>query len=150
MAPIAPCEEARIAYFSMEIALEPGILTYSGGLGMLAGDTLRSAADFGFGVVGVTLGLSERVSSVSVWMNEASNMSTRTTIAEDLDQIANQFEAEFAHEFETAPSRFPGRARRCNVQTIVKVLGSSVPLPQLPDLRQRLAHLRRSRRRHFE
>jgi starch phosphorylase len=34
-----------IAYFSMEIALEEGIPTYSGGLGILAGDMLRSAAD---------------------------------------------------------------------------------------------------------
>lgn len=34
-----------IAYFSMEIALEPGMPTYSGGLGVLAGDTIRSAAD---------------------------------------------------------------------------------------------------------
>jgi starch phosphorylase len=34
-----------IAYFSMEIALDPNIPTYSGGLGMLAGDTLRSVAD---------------------------------------------------------------------------------------------------------
>jgi len=34
-----------IAYFSMEIALSPKLPTYSGGLGMLAGDTLRSAAD---------------------------------------------------------------------------------------------------------
>ena len=34
-----------IAYFSMEIALSPALPTYSGGLGMLAGDTLRSASD---------------------------------------------------------------------------------------------------------
>src|SRR5215471_6182486 len=45
----------RIAYFSMEIALEPDIPTYSGGLGILAGDTLRSAADLGTPVVAVTL-----------------------------------------------------------------------------------------------
>lgn len=31
-----------IAYFSMEIALAPEIPTYSGGLGVLAGDTIRS------------------------------------------------------------------------------------------------------------
>src|SRR5438477_2508952 len=45
----------RISYFSMEIALEPDIPTYSGGLGILAGDTLRSAADLGTPVVAVTL-----------------------------------------------------------------------------------------------
>lgn len=33
--------EERVAYFSMEIALAPEIPTYSGGLGMLAGDAVR-------------------------------------------------------------------------------------------------------------
>lgn len=45
----------KIAYFSMEIALESAIPTYSGGLGVLAGDTLRSAADLGVPIVGITL-----------------------------------------------------------------------------------------------
>ena len=44
-----------IAYFSMEIALDPSIPTYSGGLGVLAGDTLRSMADLGVPVVAVTM-----------------------------------------------------------------------------------------------
>src|SRR3712207_6545429 len=44
-----------IAYFSMEIGLEPALPTYSGGLGILAGDTLKSAADLGLPVVGITL-----------------------------------------------------------------------------------------------
>ena len=44
-----------IAYFSMEIALESSLPTYSGGLGVLAGDMLRSAADLGLFMVGVTL-----------------------------------------------------------------------------------------------
>jgi len=39
----------------MEIALDPNMPTYSGGLGMLAGDTLRSAADLGAPVAAVTL-----------------------------------------------------------------------------------------------
>lgn len=47
--------KATIAYFSMEIALESSLPTYSGGLGVLAGDTLRSAADTGLPLVGVTL-----------------------------------------------------------------------------------------------
>ena len=45
----------RIAYFSMEIALRPDIPTYSGGLGVLAGDTLRSAADLDIPLVAVSL-----------------------------------------------------------------------------------------------
>jgi glycogen phosphorylase len=48
-------DRPRIAYFSMEIALAAGIPTYSGGLGILAGDTLRSAADLKIPMVGVTL-----------------------------------------------------------------------------------------------
>ena len=44
-----------VAYFSMEICLEQAIPTYSGGLGVLAGDTLRSAADLGVPMVAVTL-----------------------------------------------------------------------------------------------
>jgi glycogen phosphorylase len=45
----------RIAYFSMEIAMHNDIPTYSGGLGVLAGDTLRSAADLEVPLIGVTL-----------------------------------------------------------------------------------------------
>src|SRR5271156_382196 len=45
----------RIAYFSMEIALSPTLPTYSGGLGVLAGDTLRSAADTAAPMVAVSL-----------------------------------------------------------------------------------------------
>ena len=48
-------DQRTIAYFSMEIALENGIPTYSGGLGILAGDTIRSAADLRVPMVGVTL-----------------------------------------------------------------------------------------------
>ncbi|CAG0949671.1 glycogen phosphorylase [Phycisphaerales bacterium] len=48
-------DKPRVAYFSMEIALDPAIPTYSGGLGILAGDTLRAAADLALPVVGVTL-----------------------------------------------------------------------------------------------
>ena len=47
--------EPRVAYFSMEIALRSEIPTYAGGLGILAGDTLRSAADLSLPLVAVTL-----------------------------------------------------------------------------------------------
>ena len=39
----------------MEIAINPGMHTYSGGLGVLAGDTLRSAADLGVPLIAFTL-----------------------------------------------------------------------------------------------
>jgi starch phosphorylase len=48
-------EQRIIAYFSMEIGVSPAIPTYSGGLGVLAGDTIRSAADLHVPMVAVTL-----------------------------------------------------------------------------------------------
>lgn len=48
-------DEPQIAYFSMEIGLEDGLPTYAGGLGILAGDTIRAAADLGIPMVAVTL-----------------------------------------------------------------------------------------------
>ncbi|OGS33688.1 MAG: alpha-glucan phosphorylase [Elusimicrobia bacterium RIFOXYC2_FULL_34_12] len=48
-------KDSKIAYFSMEIGIDSRIPTYSGGLGVLAGDTLKSFADLKVPVVGITL-----------------------------------------------------------------------------------------------
>jgi glycogen phosphorylase len=48
-------KEPKIAYFSMEIGLSADLPTYSGGLGVLAGDTIKSAADLKLPMVAVTL-----------------------------------------------------------------------------------------------
>lgn len=48
-------ENRRIAYFSMEVAVGQSMPTYSGGLGVLAGDTLKSCADLRVPIVGVSL-----------------------------------------------------------------------------------------------
>lgn len=61
LAPDRPAEHpavARrplIAYFSMEVALKDELPTYSGGLGVLAGDFLKSAADLATPLVAVSL-----------------------------------------------------------------------------------------------
>jgi len=47
--------EPMIAYFSMEIGIKNDIPTYSGGLGILAGDTIKSAADLNLPLVAITL-----------------------------------------------------------------------------------------------
>ncbi|NLW83856.1 MAG: alpha-glucan family phosphorylase [Phycisphaerae bacterium] len=47
--------ERKIAYFSMEIGLDDAMPTYSGGLGILAGDTILSAADFRVPMAAVSL-----------------------------------------------------------------------------------------------
>jgi starch phosphorylase len=48
-------EGAKVAYFSMEIAANKDMPTYSGGLGVLAGDVIRSSADLRLPLVAITL-----------------------------------------------------------------------------------------------
>ena len=48
-------EPRKIAYFSMEIGIDGNMPTYSGGLGVLAGDTIKSAADLSVPLVAVSL-----------------------------------------------------------------------------------------------
>lgn len=48
-------ELSRVAYFSMEFGLSEALPIYSGGLGVLAGDHLKTAGELGVPVVGVGL-----------------------------------------------------------------------------------------------
>jgi starch phosphorylase len=48
-------EQRSVAYLSMEIGIDERICTYSGGLGVLAGDTIRSVADLKVPMVAITL-----------------------------------------------------------------------------------------------
>jgi glycogen phosphorylase len=74
----------KIAYFSMEIGVRNEIPTYAGGLGILAGDTIRSCADLNIPVVAVTL------------------ISRRGYFRQELDSRGRQIE----HPQEWDPSRF--------------------------------------------
>jgi glycogen phosphorylase len=55
MATLAHPPKRFVGYFSMEIALENAMPSYSGGLGVLAGDTIRAAADIRLPMVAVSL-----------------------------------------------------------------------------------------------
>ena len=48
-------DKLKFAYFAMEVGVKPEIPNYSGGFGIVAGDTLRAAADLGLTAAGVTL-----------------------------------------------------------------------------------------------
>jgi Glucan phosphorylase len=48
-------QNRKIAYFSMEIGIDSRIPTYSGGLGVLAADTISACADLNVPMVAVTL-----------------------------------------------------------------------------------------------
>lgn len=74
----------RIAYFSMEVAADPRMPTYSGGLGILAGDTLKSCADLKIPLVAVSL------------------LYSKGYFDQKLDEWGNQQESPVAWE----PSRF--------------------------------------------
>lgn len=50
-----PAAQPRVAYFCMEYALDPVLRTYAGGLGILAGDYLKGAKDYGYPIVGIGL-----------------------------------------------------------------------------------------------
>lgn len=67
-------EPRSVAYFSMEIGLEAGMPTYSGGLGVLAGDTIRAAADLKVPMVAVSLlhrkGYFHQLLDASGWQHE--------------------------------------------------------------------------------
>lgn len=75
-------KSGNVAYFSMEIGIDSSMPTYSGGLGVLAGDTLRAAADLGLPVVGVTL------------------LHRRGYFRQRLDAAGNQFELPATWNFE--------------------------------------------------
>jgi starch phosphorylase len=87
----------RVAYFSMEIAMESDIPTYSGGLGVLAGDTLRAAADIGVPMVAVTL-----VSRAGYFRQAIDPQGRQVELADDWDpaRYATRLQATVALELE--------------------------------------------------
>src|SRR5512143_2359604 len=65
---------ARVAYFSCEFGIDEGLPIYSGGLGVLSGDHLKSASDLGIPLVGVGLlyqkGYFRQVLNLDGWQQE--------------------------------------------------------------------------------
>src|SRR3970040_891265 len=65
---------ARVAYFSCEYGIDEGLPIYSGGLGVLSGDHLKSASDLGVPLVGVGLlyqkGYFRQMLSLDGWQQE--------------------------------------------------------------------------------
>jgi len=67
-------QDTKIAYFSAEFGLHESVPIYSGGLGVLAGDHLKSASDLGLPLVGVSLmyreGYFRQYLNVDGWQQE--------------------------------------------------------------------------------
>ncbi len=109
-----------IAYFSMEVGIEAKMPTYGGGLGVLAGDTLRGAADLGVDMVGITLlhrkGYLRQRLDDSGWQTEAA-----------VDWPVSEFLKEMPHR---AIVKLEGRAVNIRAwkRDVVGIDGFSVPV----------------------
>ncbi len=113
-------KEPKIAYFSMEIGVHNDIPTYSGGLGVLAGDTIRSAADLQLPMVAVTL------------------LSKKGYFTQEIDasgrQIEHPTEWEPSHHMQLLPHKVTVRIERRDVSiqawqyTVESLTGGSVPV----------------------
>ena len=101
-----PDKTMHIAYFSMEYGIGEGLPIYSGGLGMLSGDHLKSASDLGLPLVGVGLlyrkGYVQQVLNRDSWQverypeNDWYNMPVQ--IVKDASGQPLRVEVEFAGE----------------------------------------------------
>jgi starch phosphorylase len=100
-----------IAYFSMDVAADSAIPTYSGGLGVLAGDMLRSAADLEIPIVAVSLlhrkgyfdqrldSYGNQLESPSKWLpeNHLKRLTTKVSVSlEDRDVVVGAWQYLFA------------------------------------------------------
>ncbi|MGJ8723228.1 MAG: alpha-glucan family phosphorylase [Roseibacillus sp.] len=113
-------DDPEIAYFSMEIALQSKLPTYAGGLGILAGDTLRSAADMEVPMCAVTL------------------LHRKGYLRQELDASGWQFEHECPWSVEGALEEMSPRVRlsldgrelevRCWRYFIVGITGHQLPV----------------------
>ncbi|MBD3273805.1 MAG: alpha-glucan family phosphorylase, partial [Candidatus Marinimicrobia bacterium] len=90
-----------ICYFTMEIALRADMPTYGGGLGVLAGDTLKSAADMGLNLVGITM----------LWRNGY--------FKQTIDDEGWQHEENAVWDYKSKLNKLPNYAR-------IKIAGESV------------------------
>lgn len=94
-----------VAYFSMEIGLQGDMKTYCGGLGILAGDTLKSAADMGINIVGVSILYKKG------WFKQI--LDTK------IGQIETGDDWDFANKLKLRPERFTMEIK--NTQVVVQI-----------------------------
>jgi glycogen phosphorylase len=129
----------EVAYFSMEIALDPAMPTYAGGLGVLAGDTLRSAADLSVPIVGVSL-LHRRG-----YFYQRLDGDGRQT-EEPVDWVVGDFLQETPHRVEVTIEGRPVKVRAWRYDVagvggfVVPVFLLDTDLPENSDWDRRLTH----------
>lgn len=100
-------ESPKIAYFSMEFGLSECLPIYSGGLGILAGDHLKSASELGLPLVGIGLlyqqGYFQQYLNADGWQQE-------TYTANDFYNLPIQLEMNEEGSPAVVEIPFPGRS----------------------------------------
>lgn len=140
--------EARIAYFSMEIGFDARVPTYSGGLGILAGDTLRAAADLGVPMVAVTL-LHRK--GYFYQHLDALGQQTEEAVRWPIDDFLESVDVSIQVEIEGRPVRVGAKRT-----TVIGIKGHGVPiyfldcdLPENSDWDRELTHYLYGRDAHY-
>ena len=107
-----------IAYFSMEFGISPTLPIYSGGLGILAGDHLKSASDLGVDLIGIGLlyqwGYFSQSLNREGWQQEnyKQNVTEELAVTPVVDADGDQVCVNVTFPGESASSRSPcGRPR---------------------------------------
>ncbi|HPF69676.1 MAG TPA: alpha-glucan family phosphorylase [Candidatus Krumholzibacteria bacterium] len=96
----------RIAYFSLEFGLHESLPLYSGGLGILAGDHLKSASDLGLPLVGV--GLAYQYGYFRQYLNHDGWQMEKYPV-NDFYNMSMQLERDADNKPRTIEVHYPGR-----------------------------------------
>ena len=94
-------KQFEIAYFSAEIGISSSIPTYSGGLGVLAGDHIKAAGDAGINMCAITLLYKEGYFKQRV---DEDGIQTETYPRFDPEPLINQMDLQFSCLLYTSPS----------------------------------------------
>ena len=130
------CTDMRIGYFSMEFGLHESLPLYSGGLGILAGDHLKSASDLGLPLVGV--GLAYQTGYFRQYLNHDSWQMEEYPV-NDFHNMSMQLEKDEDSKDITIEVHYPGRvvvARIWRVQVgrnPLFLLDTNLPVNRLED-----------------
>ncbi len=100
------CTEMRIGYFSLEFGLHESLPLYSGGLGILAGDHLKSASDLGLPLVG--MGLAYQTGYFRQYLNHDGWQMEEYSV-NDFHNMSMQLEKDDEGKDLTIEVHYPGR-----------------------------------------
>ena len=132
------CPENSIAYFSMEYGINESFPNYSGGLGILSGDHLKSSSDLGIPLVGVGLlyqqGYFRQHLTQNGWQTESYNYNDFYTMA--LEEVFGKDGKELKIYVDIPQIRIWAKVWRVNVGKVkLYLLDTNIPENTIPEIR---------------